>query len=547
MRTMMSSGLALAITLSASAGQDLQALPNGDNYVANRVIVALEYGAPKLTVDRTIHGIAESGVQSIDDLCKEMGVSRIEPFYRGRLTKPALVREASRMYIFTLADGLDAAELGDEFSSCPEIDYASLYMSPKLHYIPNDPRTVDQWYLAYTQAYEGWDIVRGDTTKYSIIGIVDSGVHWGHSDLTANIWINAAEDANHNGRFDNGDNDGIDADSNGFIDDVVGWDFGNDDNQPSDDASPHGTAVAGCASEVTDNNLRGAAIGFSARLMCVKVFSDQGGIPNAYQGILYAAENGAQIINCSWGTLSFNQAEQNLINAAWQTGALIIASAGAQQDTTRNYPAAYNHVMAVAATDANDHKAVFSGYGTWVDICAPGTNIWTTYGESDFVEYSGTSFSTALVSGLAALVRAWYPYLTNDEVEQLIESSADTIYHLNPGYRGLLGAGRINCHNWISTGVNEEPVIPSRLVLWQNYPNPFNATTSIRYALPRESEVTFDIFNIVGQKVVSLGIGVQPAGVHTLNWDGDRLSSGIYFYRISAAGLSEMRRCILQK
>jgi hypothetical protein len=110
-----------------------------------------------------------------------------------------------------------------------------------------------------------------------------------------------------------------------------------------------------------------------------------------------------------------------------------------------------------------------------------------------------------------------------------------------------LGAGRINCYGWISTGVNEEAVIPDRLVLWQNYPNPFNATTSIRYALPRESEVTFDVFNIVGQMVVSLDVGIQPAGVHTLNWDGDRLSSGIYFCRISAAGLSEMRRCTLQK
>jgi subtilisin family serine protease len=315
--------------------------------------------------------------------------------------------------------------------------------------VPNDPRVSDQWYIEYTDAYNGWDIVRGDTTRHSLIGIIDSGVHWDHPDLAPNINVNPAEDANHNGVFDSGDNNGVDNDGNGFVDDVVGWDLGDSDNNPVDDAAPHGTAVAGCASEVTDNGLRGAAIGFAARILCVKVF--QGGMPTAgYQGMVYAADNGANVINCSWAIPSYSQAEQEIINAVWQSGALIVASAGAFSDSTRVYPAAYEHVMAVTSTDQTDHKASFASYGSWVDICAPGIDIWTTYGSSDFVNYSGTSFSTAMVSGLAALVRAWYPDLSNDETEDLIKISADTIYHLNPGYRGLLGSGRINCANWIT-------------------------------------------------------------------------------------------------
>jgi len=533
MRTILIAVLLLlgALLAQAESNLPLGTLPNGDNYIANRIIVAIEYGGPNLTADRTIDGIAYSGVGSIENLCKEIGVTHIEPFYRGRLTKPALVREVSRLYVFTLVDGIDATEVISRLENESSIDYASLYMLPTLHYVPNDPRAVDQWFLPHTQAYEGWDIVRGDTTRHSIIAIVDTGVNWDHPDLAPNIWINAAEDANQNGVFDSADNDGVDADSNGFVDDVVGWDFGDDDNQPRDSEVPHGTPVAGTASEATDNGLLGAAIGFSARIMCIKGFS--GGLPmNAYQGMIYAAETGAEVVNCSWGTMTFNQAEQDMINAAWEAGALIIGSAGALSDTTRNYPAAYQHVMAVAATDRNDHKASFSGYGTWVDICAPGVDIWTIYGVSDFIEYSGTSFSTAMVSGLAALIRAWHPNLNNDEVEQLIEASADTIYHLNPNLRGLLGAGRINCYNWISTGIDDNVEIPGRLALMQNYPNPFNATTVIRYELPAKGEVTLDIFNILGERVARIPIGTQSAGNYDLSWNAGPLPSGMYFSRL---------------
>src|SRR3989304_4613917 len=129
-------GLVLAAIPVAVAAQNfsLGTLPNGDNYIANRLIVAMRHNAPKLTIDKTFSGIATSGVESIDNLCKEIGVTRIEPFYRGRLTKPTLVREISRMYIFTLGDGLDAVELEAEFESDSNIDYVSLCMLPTLHY-----------------------------------------------------------------------------------------------------------------------------------------------------------------------------------------------------------------------------------------------------------------------------------------------------------------------------------------------------------------------------------------------------------------------------
>lgn len=434
-------GVLLIWAVAQAANAQISQLPNGAKYIANKIIVVNENGAPSYLIGQSRSAIAVTGVASVDELCRQIGVLDVAPFYPGILRNPILKEEISRFYIFTLANGVDAFSVLSRFEADPNIKIAELYSVPELCYTPNDPRYPDQWYLPFTHADSAWNTVRGDTTRHSIIGIVDSGVHWDHPDLTGNIWINAAEDINHNGIFDSGDHNGIDDDNNGFIDDVVGWDFGDSDDDPVDDVAPHGTAVAGCASEVTDNGLRGAAIGFSARIMCLKMSS------NGYQGIVYAADNGAKIINCSWSLLTFSQAEQDIINTVWQTGALVIASAGGNGNTTPVYPAAYDHVMAVAATDQSDQRASFSGYGSWVDICAPGVNIWTTFGSSDFVEYSGTSFSTGIVSGLAALIHALLPTLINDEIEQLIEDSADSI----PNNNGLLGAGRINCVAWIPT------------------------------------------------------------------------------------------------
>jgi subtilisin family serine protease len=527
-----------------AASSPVITMPGGGQCVANKIVVLTNPGTPALRV-----GPVEStpiGVESLDRLCRFHAVIETAPFYPGIARKPALADLVSRLYIFTFADGVDIAAAANDFQNDPAIQAASLLGVPEPFYIPNDPRAGDQWYLAHTQAYQAWDIVRGDTTGHSIIGIVDTGVSWGHPDLAPNIWINAAEDVNGNGIFDNADNDGTDADSNGFIDDVVGWDFADSDNDPTEELD-HGTAVAGVASEATDNGLMGAAIGFSARIMCVKgtMEFDPGEL---YQGVIYAVDNGAQIVNCSWGSLyNYSEVEQEIINAVWQEDVLVIAAAG-NDDSTRVYPAAYEHVMAVTSTDANDRKAMFGGYGSWVDISAPGTNIWTTYGQSDFVSYSGTSFSAAMVSGLAALIRAWRPNLTNDQTEALIEAAADTIDHLNPNLRGMLGAGRINCYSWLAMVGNIDPEpLPQDFTLMQNYPNPFNARTTIDYSVAGESDVTFLIYNILGELVERVELGRQIPGRHRLAWDASALSSGVYLYGIRVGERLATKRCVLVK
>jgi hypothetical protein len=538
---------ALLLCGKAAYGEfEARTLPGGGEYFADKIVITNERGAPAYTVGEARFGNARSGVISVDELCRRHSVMRIEPFYPGKVKNPELKREIERLYVFTLASGNDALDALADFTADPNIESAEIQPVPKACYTPNDPDIGLQWYLEKVDAYEAWDIVRGDTTRRSVIGIVDTGVNWDHNDLAANIWINAAEDVNGNGIFDNGDNDGIDADSNGYVDDVVGWDMGQNDNNPRENAPTHGTPVAGCASEATDNDIGGAGIGFSARIMCVKGSDAQGNLNAVYQGMIYAADNGAHIVNCSWGSPIYSQSNQDIIRSINNMGVLVVASAGSS-DTVRIYPGAYEGVIAVGATDQNDHLSSFSGYGSWIDVCAPGVAIRAPWDRASYVSVSGTSFSAPMVCGLAALIRAWRPYLTIGQVETLIVSTAVNIDSLNPSLPDSLVPPRIDCDGWLALVSSEEPDAPARFLLAQNYPNPFNAGTTIRYVLLDRGDVKIDIFNIAGQRVATLGEGIREAGTHALRWDASGMPSGIYFYRLRAAGSSASRAMILLK
>ncbi len=537
--------LIISPAIAGSQADHIDILSDGTMFISNKLIVVNEYDAPAYQTDESFSEFASTGVPSVDELCRKLKVINVEPFYSGFLRKEALIREISRMYVFTLSGEIGVQSAIPILTGDSNIEFAELYTIPRLHYEPDDPYLDQQWHLYHTYTIEAWDTVRGDTTRHSVIAIVDTGVDWEHDDLGPNVWVIDAEDLNHNGFLDPDDINFADDDGNGFVDDVIGWDFGDDDNDPAEDALLHGSGVAGSASEATDNDILGAGMGFSARLMCLKAADYQGNFLNPYSCIIYAADNGAQIINCSWGFLNYSQAEQNIINAVWEEDVLVIASAGAM-DSTRMYPAAYEHVMAVTATDQDDRKPYFASYGTWVDICAPGVNILAIYGD-DYSIVSGTSFSTAIVAGLAGLLRTQYPGYSNDEIQQLIENSADPIDHLNPGYEGLLGAGRINSLACVATGLYDRQVQPRILSLSQNYPNPFNSATVLNYLLPESGPVTLSVYNILGQHMITFFDGIQQAGVYSMAWEASDLSSGIYFVRLETIEHSESIKLLLLK
>lgn len=331
---------------------------------------------------------------------------------------------------YTLANQLILDLLKD-----PNVELAEKVPLHQLHLSTNDPLYSNQWYLEKIGAPAAWDYF--STGSNVVIAVVDDAIERFHADLNPNIWVNPGEIPDN----------GIDDDGNGQIDDVNGWDVAN--NSPSVDpptsANSHGTHVAGIASAATNNLIGISSIGFSCKIMCVKSTNQPfPAISHGYEGILYAANNGANIINMSWGGPNASATGQSVIQFALNKGCILVASAGNSNSSNMSYPAAFPGVISVASTDINDLKSNFSNFGGWVKISAPGSSILSTLPGSSYGNQSGTSMASPMVAGLLGLMKSLNPTMPNDDLINCLYSSADDINSINPAFTGFLGAGRIN-------------------------------------------------------------------------------------------------------
>ncbi|MGD1005722.1 MAG: S8 family serine peptidase [Ignavibacteriaceae bacterium] len=327
----------------------------------------------------------------------------------------------------------------------------------RLVFTPNDPGLSLQYYIKNIQAKQAWDISTGDTNV--VIGIVDTGVDWPHPDLYANIWHNWKE-INNNWAGDP------------YPYDSIGWDFGGagdasgnptPDNNPIEDKPVHGTLVAGTADAVTNNGIGVAGIGYKCKIMAVKVAQANEIDPTTgdpyvlygFEGIQYAVDNGAKVINCSWGGDGYSNAEQDMINYAIANGALVVAAAGNDASSEQFYPADYAGVLSVAATDQNDNVANYSNYGSGVDLAAPGNGIYSTFQPNTYNSESGTSFASPLAAGVAALVFSRFSNYTPLQVAEQVRVNCDNIDALNPTYAYQIGKGRLDAYNALADSNSE--------------------------------------------------------------------------------------------
>jgi subtilisin family serine protease/photosystem II stability/assembly factor-like uncharacterized protein len=374
--------------------------------------------------------------------------------------------DLSRIHFASIPSTMDPVAVAKELSALPEVEYAGPKYRYHLAEVPNDSDYAvwQQRYFDLMHVVEGWAIQKGSLEV--VIATVDGGTNWHHPDLAANIWINPAEDINHDGRFDPGDNDGIDQDGNGMVDDVIGWNFGNNTNDPQGFASApgsadHGTETASEFGAVSNNGFGMAGTSWNCKIMpvCVADPTTDLNVPYGFEGIEYASRMGAKVINCSWyragGSGTYQQWEQDVITAVTEGGSLIVAAAGNEHlqnlDENPYFPASYEHVLSVGATNSSsDAIAYFTDIGLNVSVFAPGMAIRVAKNNGSYGTDQGTSHSSPLVAGLAGLLFSQHPDWTPEQVAEQIRITSDPIDTVNPDHAGSLGHGRVNFYRALS-------------------------------------------------------------------------------------------------
>jgi serine protease AprX len=446
--------------------------------------------------------------------------------------------------------------------------------------------------LSTAAADTGWGVLKigapaawqsGYRGQGVIVAVLDTGIDWTHPDLQNRIWINPGEIPDNM----------IDDDGNGYVDDVHGYNFADTLSNPADDHG-HGTRVSGIiCGDGTADTLTGVAP--EATVMAVKVLTSEGGAQQAdvWEGIQYAIDNGAHVMNLSIGWRQSAEPDRTMwrmaCDNALAAGVVMVAASGNERDngipapdntrTPGDVPSPMtaptpSGVVTSGGTDADDVVAYYSSYGPvqWADVppwhdhpyppglvkpdvVAPGLFINTTAmgGVYTGPNQHGTSMATPHVAGAVALLLSAKPWLTPFEVDSLLEETALDIF--TPGKDNLSGSGRVQADSLVGAVASavEDNLPPTpALTVWQNYPNPFNPITTIRFELARAMRVGVDIFDIAGRKVSTLANREFVAGSHTVVWNGTddagtRLASGVYVYRVSAGGTIHSGTMVLLK
>ncbi len=380
---------------------------------------------------RSNNEVAIEEVPSVAALQSKYRVKSLErPFYLNNDHK------LLRTLLVEVEDMTKINEVLAELQKSSELEYVEKVPMDYIDYIPNDSiynmnngPSRWSWHTDVIQAEKAWDISKGSANIK--VAIVDNAVWADHPDLADKIVLQ--RDAYYNTSSSNPPLTGSASD----------W--------------SHGTHCAGLSAAITDNETGIASIGFKVSIIAVKCAKNDTptGVNAGYAGIHWAANNGANVINMSWGSSSFSATNQNVINVIYDMGITLVAAAGNDNVSSAHYPSGYTNVISVAATDSDDKKAWFSNFGTTVDISSPGGSaiggpdglMSTTFNKTAYGYYdlmSGTSMASPVAAGLAGLILSINPALTHDQVKAIMKDNADNIEAMNPNHLGLMGSGRIN-------------------------------------------------------------------------------------------------------
>jgi len=300
--------------------------------------------------------------------------------------------------VVTIPQGQRASKMAS-YRTQKEVRYVEVDSVAQAVDVPNDPSFNVQWDMTKVQAPQAWGVTKG--SQNVIIAILDTGIDVNHPDLAGKV-----------------------VSSVNFTDSSTAYANG----------QSHATHVAGIAAAITNNGVGIAGLGRNSSLMNVKVLGDNGYGYYSWiaQGIIWAADHGADVINLSLGGSSASPTLENAVNYAWSKGVVVVAAAGNNGSTVPFYPADYTNCISVAATDYNDALASWSNHGSWVDVAAPGVSIYSCIPGSQYGYMSGTSMASPHVAGLCGLVFSVASDTNgngriNDEVKSAVEASCDKV------------------------------------------------------------------------------------------------------------------------
>jgi len=473
-----------------SAGSQGLARCSGD-YAPGSVLVGLQ--APKAARLPEL-----GGEQVLGALLQERGWREREVDVSGEI----LSFDTKAVHALRVPIGRECAAV-EALRRAPDVAFAELDYAVHATgvFTPDDPGWVQQWGPAKIDAPSAWAVTTGTTDV--IVAIVDTGIELDHPDLVDNLWINAGEVPGN----------GLDDDGNGKVDDLHGWHFyDGDTGVPGEDGNVaddygHGTHVAGIAGARINNALGVAGMAGGSRLMAVKALDSSG---NGYysdlaQGIVYAVDNGARIINLSLGGEPESLTLQMAVDYAHARGALMVAAAGNYGGPVL-YPGACEQVLTVSGSNQDDSIRQDASHGPEVEVAAPGTSIYSTQWSlrcpSGYCTMSGTSTATPHVAGLAALAWSVRPDLTSAQVTQVITTTASDVNGSTlPGRDEYMGWGRIEAGRAISVALS----LPENLYDVEMAP----PTATVTAALGASATYTLTVRNtgdIGDAYVVRLGV-----------------------------------------
>jgi subtilisin family serine protease len=369
----------------------------------------------------------------------------------------------SQLYLISLPQGMDNASGVNLYNSLATVAYAEenfLYESVGIPNgeVPNDPYWSQLWGLRKISAPEAWVITTGDPSI--IIADTDSGADYNHVDFAPNVWVNQGEICDN----------GIDDDNNGYVDDCIGWNFYDHNNDPMDLLLPpgggHGSNTAGIMGAVGNNGIGVTGVMWNAQIMLLRM--GNGSFPSdaIVKAIDYAWQNGAWVINASWGSQSYSTPIYQAIQRANSAGVLFVAAAGnngTNNDVLPFYPANFDipNIISVANTTSLDQLRTGTEPSNWgpntVHLAAPGTGIVSTYPGNRYVAYVGTSQAAPHVAATAALVWSINSTLSVPDVKNIILTSVDPVDELADK---VITGGRLNASAALNAALLMTPAPP---------------------------------------------------------------------------------------